>query len=296
MLNERRIAPKTGLLWTENHMHDLLRNEAYIGNLVWTRASQKLGSKSTANPTGLWIRSEGCVKPIIDQALFAKAKKILDGYRVHISEEEMLTRLRKVLMKKGSLSAAIINKAPGLPCCATYLKHFGTLQNIYRLIGYNKTRYWGNLDAHRHWADLNQQHAELLRHAFEQAGGRAIYDHSVQCLRVNEDVDICFGLAKWRKYEGRDVRWTLRRRVRQPTGWIVAIRLGEKNEAILDHVLLPSPSFTGAWLWFSEENCVARKIERFETFEQLERSLVRRVNKATRNTLPKPRRSQAQRE
>jgi hypothetical protein len=199
-------------------------------------------------------------------------------------------------MKKGSLSAAIINKAPGLPCCGTYLKHFGTLQNIYRLIGYNRTRYWDNLEAHRRWADLNLRHAELLRYALERGGGRASFDASIQCLRANDKVKICFGLAKWRKYEGRDVRWTLRRRVRQPIGWTVAIRLGENNEAILDHLLLPSPTFTGAWLWFSEEDCSAHKIERFETIERLARSLVRRVNKATRSTPAKRQRSQAMRE
>jgi hypothetical protein len=82
----------------------LLRNEAYIGNLVWNRASQKLKGKKTNNPRALWIRSEGCVEPIIDRDVFLRAKKILEEYRVNISEEEMLARLRKVLLKKGSLS------------------------------------------------------------------------------------------------------------------------------------------------------------------------------------------------
>jgi DNA invertase Pin-like site-specific DNA recombinase len=292
-LNWRGVPAKNGLPWSSNIVRALLRNEAYIGNLVWNRASQRLGAKTTNNPTDLWIRNEGCVEPIIDRDLFVRAKKILDEYRVHISEEEMLARLRKVLMKKGSLSAAIINKAPSLPCCATYLKHFGTLQNIYRLIGYNNTRYWDDLEAHRRWVDLNLRHAELLRHAFEQAGDRTSFDASVQCLRVSDHVNICFGLAKWRKYEGRDVRWTLRRRVRQPKGWIVAIRLGEKNVAILDYLLLRSPSFTGAWLWFSEEDRPAHKIERFETFEELARSLVRRVNKGTLRTPTKRQRLKA---
>ena len=101
-------------------------------------------------------------------------------------------------------------------------------------------------------------------------------------LRVNDAVNICFGLAKCRKYEGRPVQWTLRHRVRQPMGWTVAIRLGENNEAILDYILLPS--FTRARLWFSEEHRPAHKIECFETFEDLTRSLVRRVDKATRST------------
>jgi hypothetical protein len=127
-----------------------------------------------------------------------------------------------------------------------------------------------------------------------KTGGRATFDPSIQCLRVNDAVNICFGVAKWRKYEGRRaVRWTLRRRVRQPPGWIVAIRLGENNESILDYILLPSTSLTAHWLWISEEGRPAHKIERFETLEELARSLIKRVNKALRGALNKRRRSKA---
>jgi len=271
----------------------LLRNEAYIGNLVYNRDTQKLGAKRTHNPKDLWIRTEGCVEPIIDRDVFLRTKKIIEEYRVSISEDEMLVRLRKVLMKKGSLSASIIDTTPGLPCSSTYLKHFGTLRNLYRLICYNNTKYWDDLEAYQRWADLNLGHAALLHEAFEKTGGRGTFDPSIGCLRVNDAVNICFGIAKWRKYEGRAVRWTLRRRVRWPAGWIVAIRLGNNNKSILDYILLPSPSFSGAWLWISEEGRPAHKIERFDTFEELTRSLVRRVNKATRSTPTKRQRSKA---
>jgi hypothetical protein len=271
----------------------LLRNETYIGNLVYNRVSQKLRSKKTNNPRDHWIKSDGCVDPIIDRDVFFRTQKRLEEYRVTISEEEMLVRLRKVLMKKGSLSAEIIDTTRGLPCTSTYLKHFGTLRNLYRLIGYNRTRYWDDLEAYQHWADLNLANGRLLGEAFEKTGARVTFDPMIGCLRVNDAVNICFGLAKWRKHKGHPVRWTLRRRMRQPRGWNVAIRLGENNKAILDYVLLPSPSVTGVWLWFSEEGRPVHKIERFETFEELARLLVRRVNKATRSTPAERQRSKA---
>jgi DNA invertase Pin-like site-specific DNA recombinase len=261
-LNLRAVPRKSGRPWNNNVISAILRNETYIGNLVYNRVSQKLRAKKTNNSRDLWIRSEGCVEPIIDRDVFLRARKRLQEYGVAISEEEMLVRLRKVLMKKGSLSAEIIDTTPGLPCTSTYLKPFGTLRNLYRLIGCNNTKYWDDLEAYQRWADLNRANGTLLREAFEKAGTRATFDPSIECLRVNDAVNICFGLAKWRKYEGRSMRWT------QPMGWTVAIRLGENNEAILDYVLLPSPSFTRAWLWFSEEGCPAHKIERFETFRR----------------------------
>jgi hypothetical protein len=120
-----------------------------------------------------------------------------------------------------------------------------------------------------------------------KAGGRATFDPSIQCLRANDAVNICFGVAKWRRYEHRGLRWSLRTLKHRPPGWIVAIRLGKNNETVLDYILLPSTSLGKDWLWISEEGRAARKIERFETFEELARSLVRRVNTATRGALTK---------
>ena len=281
-LNLRGVLTNRGQPWTATVIGALLRNEAYIGNLVWNRVSQKLKGNKTNNPRALWIRSEGCVEPIIDRDVFQRAKRILEEYRVNISEEEMLARLRKVLLKKGSLSRSIIDATPGLPRCQTYVRHFGTLRNLYRLIGYNRTKCWDDRQAYQRWADLNLRHAALLREAFEKAGRRASFDPSIACLRVNDAVSIGFGVAKWRMHEGRPVRWTLRRRARWPAGWIVAIRLGNNNESILDYILLPSPSITGNWLWISERSRSAHKVESFATFEELARSLVRRVTTATR--------------
>jgi DNA invertase Pin-like site-specific DNA recombinase len=292
-LNRRGVATKNGLPWRLNRMRVLLRNETYIGNLVWNRSSSKLGAKKTNNPKDLWIRSEGCVEPIIDRDIFFRAQKIMDEYRITISEEEMLARLRKVLMKKGSLSTNIINATPGLPRTTTYLKHFGTLRNLYRLIGYNNTKYWKDLEAYQRCDDLNLGNAARLREAFEKAGGRTAFDPSLGCLRVNDTVSICFGVAKWRKYEGRGMRWTLRLRSRWPAGWIVAIRLATNCNAIQDYFLLPSAYCAGRWLWISEDNLQTHKIEVFQTFEELARSLVRRVNKATRSAPTKRQRSKA---
>ena len=290
-LNRRGITTNSGRPWTTRMIGVLLRNEAYIGNLVYNRVAQKLGRKTTRNPKSLWIRSEGCVEPIISRKVFLRAEKILEESRVKIPEEEMLVRLRKVLMKTGRLSAAIIDKSPGLPSCSTYLSHFGTLRNLYRLIGYRDNQYWEKVDAYNRWANLNIENAALLREAFVKRGERATFDPSIRCLQVNDAVNICFGVAKWRKYEGRPVRWTLRRRARTPPGWIVAIRLGENNESILDYILLPSASLTAPLIWISDEGSPARKLECFETLEELARSLISRVDEAAPGTSPEGARS-----
>jgi DNA invertase Pin-like site-specific DNA recombinase len=282
-LNRRGIPNQSGRPWQKSVIGAVLRNEAYIGNLVYNRISKKLGSKEARNPRDLWIRSEGCIEPIIEREVFFHVQERLAEQYVAISEGEMLVRLRKALMKKGRLSSTIINATRGLPSITTYLKHFGTRQNLYRLIGYNDTKFWGDLEAYQRWADLKRANGASLCETFEKAGARATFDPSTGLLRINDTVNVCFELAKSNKYEGRPLRWTVHRRVRQPMGWTVAIRLDENNKAILDYVLLRSPPVAGKRLWFREEGHLVHKIEHFKTFEELTRSLVRRVN-ATRST------------
>lgn len=197
----------------------------------------------------------------------------------------MLVRMRKLLAKNGKLTAKIIDASVGLPSVSAYLVHFGTLRNAYRLIGYTgNQRYWDKLATHKQWVDLHLENATRLGQAFEKAGRRAALDPSTDCLRIDRAVNICFRIAKWRMYEGRPLRWTIMRRVRSPQGWVVVLRLGENNEALLDYLLLPSVSLAsvGRLLWFSEDTRAAHGIERFETFGELSRSLIKRIGKAAR--------------
>jgi hypothetical protein len=84
-------------------VHSILRNENYIGNLVYNRTSRRLGQTQVNNPDQLWIRSLGVVPPVIDQDLFARAQKIMAERYISIPEDQMLRRLRLTLARKGKL-------------------------------------------------------------------------------------------------------------------------------------------------------------------------------------------------
>lgn len=56
-LNLRCVPRKNGRPWNNNTISAILRNETYIGNVVYNRVSQKLRSKKTNNPRDLWVRS-----------------------------------------------------------------------------------------------------------------------------------------------------------------------------------------------------------------------------------------------
>ncbi|QQO33345.1 recombinase family protein [Bradyrhizobium diazoefficiens] len=57
-------------------------NEKYIGNIVYNRTSRKLGGEAVDNAPESWIRSEGCIDPIVDHDTFFKVKRIIEQRRV----------------------------------------------------------------------------------------------------------------------------------------------------------------------------------------------------------------------
>ena len=173
-LNRAGIANQHGRPWTGCMIHNLLKNENYVGDLVYNRTSRRLGQKLTNNPNQAWVRHAAVIDPIIDQSTFASAQKIMAERYVSITEYQMLLRLRVTLARKGRLNSCIINSTPGLPSASSYIKHFGSLRKAYALIGYVTSRDCDWLDTRQQWSDLLTEHAtkvaEALKVAARQSG------------------------------------------------------------------------------------------------------------------------------
>jgi DNA invertase Pin-like site-specific DNA recombinase len=296
-LNRKAIPTSTGRQWNRTLISRLLRNENYVGSLVFNRRSRKLRDAVVYNPPELWIRSEGCIEPIVERDVFLRAKKIMEERRVSLPEEEMLARLRRTLLKKGRLSPAIIDRTIGLPCTKSYIDHFGSLRNAYRLIGYTSKRDCEYIESRQDWADLTTQLAVQLAAAIEEISGQAVPKVSGDCLLVNEAVSISFRVARWRpgKRENHSPHWSIQRRVPPHLGWIIAVRLGEHNKAVLDYLLLQPAMTVGPLIRFSEKARTHRGIERFGSFNALVQSLIRRVTTTRRASPAKSPRSKLRR-
>jgi DNA invertase Pin-like site-specific DNA recombinase len=274
-LNRKAIPTSTGRPWNRALIGRLLRNENYIGNQVYNRRSRTLGGKNIYNPPDRWIRSEGCVEPMVEPEVFLRAKKIVENRRADLSEEEMLARLRRTLMKEGRLSPAIIDGTTGLPCTQTVRQHFGSLRNAYRLIGYTSKRDCEYIDSRQAWADLTADLASQVAAGIKAAGVRAVFSRSTDCLKVEGAASISFRVARWcaGKKKSHSPHWTIQRQVQLPAGWIVAIRLGDQNQAVLDYLLLSTRGVVGPMVRFSEKARAPRGIDRFETSDALIRSI-----------------------
>jgi hypothetical protein len=220
---------------------------------------------------------------MVEPDVFLRAKKVIENRRVDLPEEEMLARLRRTLMKEGRLSPAIIDRTVGLPCTQTFMQHFGSLRNVYRLIGYASKRNCDYIDSRQTWAELTAKLASQVATAIEKAGGRVARHGSADCLRVNAKVGILIRVARWSpgKLKSHSAHWAIQCRDQLPAAWIVAIRLGEDNTAVLDYLLLPTDGQVGRLIRFSEKARARRAIDRYATPDALVRSISLRATTAT---------------
>lgn len=276
-LNQKRLVSSTGAPWSRAAVGTVLRNESYIGNLIFNRKSKKLRQSAVMNPPEQWIRSEGCIEPIIDREVFFEVRKIIEERRVDISEEEMLVRLRKTLLKEGRLTPAIIDRTPGLPCSATCQTHFGNLRNLYRLLGYSPKRNYEFLDSRPVWSELRSKLVEQVAAAIKAAGARVSSGGWSNCLRINGKACLSVRAARWTPGQKptHAPYWSIEREACLPDGWIAAIRLAEHNKTVLDYVLLPTDGKVKRTIRFSESVCGRRGILRFKSANGLIHAIAR---------------------
>jgi DNA invertase Pin-like site-specific DNA recombinase len=238
-LNQANIANHHGRPWTGSMIRSILRNENYLGNVVYNRTSSRLGQKLVNNPRERWIRSDVVLAPIVDQVLFARAQTIMDDRWISISEEEMLLRLRVLLKHKGELSARIIDSAPGVPCAASYVNHFGSLRKAFALLGYRSPHSSDWIDSRQHWSEVLTAHAVRVANALSRTKCREVWvDKSNHCVVVN-GARIYLQVVRQLKRKGSNQSKIWRaHRGKAKSGSAVILRLDEANGSIEDYLIL----------------------------------------------------------
>jgi hypothetical protein len=95
----------------------------------------------------------------VESGLFFTVQGIVLARSRQLTNEEMLEKLRAVLIKHGRISGILIDEAENLPSSAAFRHRFGSLVSAYRLIGYNPGIDYGFIEINRR---LRLQHPELV--------------------------------------------------------------------------------------------------------------------------------------
>jgi DNA invertase Pin-like site-specific DNA recombinase len=240
-LNAERIRNARGKPWSMLTIGNILKNEAYLGHIVFNRKSAKLGQRTVRNPAEMWIRRDNAFKPIIKPELFAKAQQVLaelDHGRTR-SDQELIDRLRALWRREGRLSVQLMMAAKDVPDWTVYAKRFGSLTNAYRRIGYKpKARCCFRENADK-TDDVICSVANAIISDLEKRGKSVTFLHEIYLLMISQDLTLAIAIARAVSdgtNAGRRVRrWELGKVRYKRSDLILVVRMNECNTNIQDY-------------------------------------------------------------
>jgi hypothetical protein len=267
LLNEQGILSDFDRPWTRASIHQILTNEKYIGNNIFNRVSYKLKQHRVVNRPETWVRAEGAFPSIVDQALFDRARTIIDRRGNHYSDAELLALLQTVLEEEGSLSGLVIDERDNMPSSSLYRSRFGSLLRAYTLIGYLPDRDYRFVEINR---ALRQSYPKFLAEVtagLQNAGGHVFCDPVSELLFINNEFTASLVIARSLETQTGSLRW----RLRFDTGLVpdvtIAVRMDRSNEQPQDYYIFPSLDLNTNRLRLAEDNALSLDAYRFNSLD-----------------------------
>lgn len=171
--------------WTRATIHQILTNPKYIGMNVYNRQSFKLRQKRICNPPDMWITREGAFAPIVPSELFKQARAIIYARHQHLTDDEMLHRLKALLTSQGNLSGLLIDEAEDMPSSSLYARRFGGLYRAYRLIGWQPERDFSYVEINRVLRSMYANLIESILDDLRSVGAEIHLDRASGLLTIN---------------------------------------------------------------------------------------------------------------
>ena len=264
-LNNRGEVTDLERQWTRATVHQILTNEKYIGNNVYNKVSYKLKQRRVVNSRDMWIRAEGAYPSVVDQALFNRARAIIDARSRHYSNEELLGLLRSLLEQQGSLSGLIIDEQEQMPSSSAYRNRFGSLLRAYELVGYAPDRDYRYIEINRRLRELHPHLLTEIVAGIREAGGSVQRNPINDLLLINGEFAASVVIARSHTTIGGSLRWRIRLDSGLAPDVTLAIRMDELNEAPLDYYVLPSIDMNIPRLQLSGQNGLSLDCYRFDS-------------------------------
>ncbi|WP_291849232.1 recombinase family protein [Bradyrhizobium sp.] len=302
-LNLEHVPNHRGKPWNGRIVHHLLQNENYIGNIVYNRKSFRLRQVMRSNPPEHWVRGTGGFEPIIEDALFWKAQRLLKQQYVRRSDQQLLERLRDALTEKGRLSATVMGRMSGMPCAGLYALRFGSLRKAFDLIGYRSQRNCEFIDSRPLLNTKLVERASDVARRIRALGASAIFDAAAHTLSIDDRLAVSFRIARYYPNSGRVPVWHVHRRAQLPPGLLLALRLDKENSEIVDYFLIPTTEMNKFRISLREK-CRYSRFEKYQvsSLEGVIQKIMETVGTATQASAPtaakskKPRQSARTRE
>ncbi|EMV10256.1 resolvase, N terminal domain protein [Escherichia coli MP021017.11] len=268
-LNEQNIPAENGTLWTRAKIHQILTNEKYIGNNIYNKTSSKLKSRLVKNPKHEWVRCDKAYKPIISKKKYNKAQEIIQLRSIHLTNEDLLEKLKQKLESNGKLSGFIIDEDDTGPSSSVYRTRFGGLLRAYTLIGYKPEHDYSYLKINE---ALRSFHSEII----EDFKGEILKSNChideykyAPMLYINDEFLISVLVTKCIHMKSGKLRWKVRLDNSQKADITIVIRMNSQNISPLDFYIIPKIENEYNKMCMTETNNIRLDLYRFDNLDKL---------------------------
>jgi DNA invertase Pin-like site-specific DNA recombinase len=266
-LNGKGIVSDMERPWTRGTIHQILTNPKYVGANVYNRRSYKLKIKRLVNPPEMWIIRREAFQAIVSTELFLNARRIIEARHNHLTDDELLARLRMLLERQGKLSGILIDETDDMPSSSVYASRFGGLHRAYELIGWTNRRDYSFIEANRR---LRQNHKSLIEAMIadlKATGAQVELDAHSDLLTINREYTVSLLVSRCQETRAQSKRWRLRFDTGLAPDITIAARLNPGNESVKDYYILPRIDLLWKRLSLAPENGVLLDLYRFDTLK-----------------------------
>ena len=268
-LNEQNIPAENGTLWTRAKIHQILTNEKYIGNNIYNKTSSKLKSRLVKNPKNEGVRCDKAYKPIISKKKYNKAQEIIQLRSVHLTNDELLEKLKQKLESNGKLSGFIIDEDDTGPSSSVYRTRFGGLLRAYTLIGYKPEHDYS-------YIQINEALRSFYSGIIEDFKGEILKSNCyideykyAPMLYINDELLISVLITKCTPMKSGKLRWKVRFDNSQKADITIVIRMDSQNISPLDFYIIPKIENEYSKMCMTETNNIRLDLYRFDNLDKL---------------------------
>jgi len=268
-LNEQNIPAENGTLWTRAKIHQILTNEKYIGNNIYNKTSSKLKSRLVKNPKHEWVRCDKAYKPIISKKKYNKAQEIIQIRSIHLTNEDLLEKLKQKLESNGKLSGFIIDEDDTGPSSSVYRTRFGGLLRAYTLIGYKPEHDYSYLKINEALRSFHSEIIEDFKGEILKSNCQIDEYKYYPMLYINDEFLISVLVTKCIHMKSGKLRWKVRFDNSQKADITIVIRMNSQNISPLDFYIIPKIENEYSKMCMTETNNIRLELYRFDNLDKL---------------------------
>lgn len=217
----------------------------------------------------MWVRKDNAFENIVDPSDFFMVKGIFAARCRKLSDEEMLQKLKELQIKKGYLSAIVIDEADDMPSSSMYSNRFGGLIRAYKLIGFEPDRDYSFLEINRFLRGLHQDVVTNTIEKLMECGADVETNEDNSLLVINDMFTASMVIGRCNTLQNGGHRWKIRFDTVLNPDVTIAVRMNKENSNVLDYYLLPSLDFSEPKLKLDEQNTDFLDSYRFENLGYL---------------------------